>query len=216
MDSGTYAGGGTALLVRSSLPHHVTPLQTTAIEGTSITVERRNKASITIASVYKSPSKPLEKSDLQNLFANRRDVLVIGDLNAKHHTWNPNGGNRQVTIAYEYSKNNNLKICAPNQPTRVTHRTKNAIIDICISKGIDRITSESIPALSSDHNPVLFTIDIDDIQKRNIDALQFTNWDKFQSQLKHLLPGNPKIFTTQLKISTINTIQQSRLQVEQK
>ncbi|GFS94250.1 putative RNA-directed DNA polymerase from transposon X-element [Nephila pilipes] len=181
MDRSTYAGGGTALLVRNSLPHHATPFQTSIIERTAITLERSNKASITIASVYKSPRKPIEKSELQNLFTNRRDVLVIGDLNAKHHTWNPTGNNRQGNIIHEYARKNNLKIYVPNQATRITHRFNNAIIDLCISKGIDNITSESIPALSSDHNPVLFTVEINDLQRNNIDTFQFTKWNTFQS-----------------------------------
>ncbi|GFU19013.1 RNA-directed DNA polymerase from mobile element jockey, partial [Nephila pilipes] len=160
-------------------------------------LERRNKASITIASVYKPPRKPILQTDLTNLFANRRDVLVIGDLNAKHHTWNPNGNNSQGKQIFEYAKNKNLRICAPAQPTRLSHRFKNAVIDICIAKGIEDITAESIPALSSDHNPVLFTIEVDEITKNKANTIQFTNWNVFQLQLKHLIPGNPKIFTTQ-------------------
>ncbi|GFU29041.1 RNA-directed DNA polymerase from mobile element jockey [Nephila pilipes] len=113
-DRSTYAGRGTAVLVRNSIPQHAAPLQTTIIEGMAITLERSNKASITIASVYKSPRKPMEKTELQHLFSNRRDVLVIGDLNAKHPTWNPIGNNnRQGNILYTFAKNNNLQIHAP-------------------------------------------------------------------------------------------------------
>ncbi|GFT78305.1 RNA-directed DNA polymerase from mobile element jockey [Nephila pilipes] len=191
-DRSTHAGGGTAVLIKNSIPHHSTPLQTTIIKGTAITLERSHNSSITIVSAYKSPRKPLLTQDLQNLFSNRRDVLVTGDLNAKYHIWNPLGNNRQGKQLYEYAQKNNLKITAPTQPTRITHRFNNAIIDLCVSKGIDQITAESIPALSSDHNPVLFTINIDDLTRKSINAIHFTNWNKFQLQLKHLLPGNPK------------------------
>ncbi|GFT69255.1 RNA-directed DNA polymerase from mobile element jockey [Nephila pilipes] len=194
-DRGTYAGGGTAILVRNSLPHHATPLQTSNIEGTAITLERRNNQSITIASVYKPPRKPLNQSELHQLIRNRRDVLVVGDLNAKHRTWNPDGANRPGMILYNFAQSNNLKICAPQQPTRISHRTNNSIIDLCISKGFDNIQSESIPALSSDHNPVIFTVHIDDLQKNSNNFFQFTNWNTFQSHLQHLLPGNPKKFS---------------------
>ncbi|GFU46373.1 putative RNA-directed DNA polymerase from transposon X-element, partial [Nephila pilipes] len=196
-DRTTHAGGGTALLVRNSLPHHATPLQTTKIEGTAVTLERRNKTSITIVSAYKSPLKPILRSELNNLFANRRDVLVLGDLNAKHHTWNPNGENTQGKRIFDYTISKNLKISAPTQPTKLSQYFKSSIIDICISKGVEGIQAESIPALSSDHNPVLFTVEIDDIQKSIANSIQFTNWNVFQTQLKQLVPGNPKIFTTQ-------------------
>ncbi|GFU16774.1 putative RNA-directed DNA polymerase from transposon X-element [Nephila pilipes] len=221
-DRTAYAGGGTALLMRNSLPHHATPLQTTVIEGTAITLERKNKASITIVSIYKSPRKPILQTDLTNLFANRRDVLVIGDLNAKHHTWNPNGNNSQGKQIFEYAKNKNLRICAPAQPTRLSHRFKNAVIDICIAKGNEDITAASIPALSSDHNPVLFTIEVYEITKNKANTIQFSNWNVFQLQLKHLIPGNPKIFTTQeidlaiKKTSAPSITTQSSLPAKQK
>ncbi|GFU34318.1 RNA-directed DNA polymerase from mobile element jockey, partial [Nephila pilipes] len=194
-DRSIYAGGGTAILVRNSLPHHATPLQTSTIEGTAITLERKNKQSITIISVYKTPRKQFDQSELHHLFRNRRDVLVIGDLNAKHPTWNPDGTNRQGKSLYNFAQSNNLRIYAPNQPTRFSHRTKNSVIDLCISKGFDKIHSESISALSSDHNPILFTVHINDLQKNSNNTFQFTNWTNFQSYLKHLLPGNPKFFS---------------------
>ncbi|GFS45985.1 RNA-directed DNA polymerase from mobile element jockey, partial [Nephila pilipes] len=70
-DRSTYAGGGTAILVRNSLPHHATPLQTSTIEGTAITLERKNKQSITIISVYKTPRNQFDQSELHHLFRNR-------------------------------------------------------------------------------------------------------------------------------------------------
>ncbi|GFT92650.1 putative RNA-directed DNA polymerase from transposon X-element [Nephila pilipes] len=82
-DKTIYTGGGTALMIKSSIPHHATPINTTLIEGTVITIERRNSTPISIISVYKSPRKPMDPIELRNLFQNRWNCLIVGDLNAK-------------------------------------------------------------------------------------------------------------------------------------
>ncbi|GFU21334.1 putative RNA-directed DNA polymerase from transposon X-element [Nephila pilipes] len=165
------------------------------MEGTAITIERRDKASITIASIYKSPRNTMLHSDLQNLFSNRRNCLAIGDFNAKHTTWNPPGSNTPGKALYSYAIKHNLQINAPEKATRQTHRPNNSIIDICVSKGLYSITSESIPALSSDHNSVIFEVEVDNLTSQKINSIQITNWNSFQNHLNNLLPGNPYIRT---------------------
>ncbi|GFS77693.1 putative RNA-directed DNA polymerase from transposon X-element, partial [Nephila pilipes] len=134
-------------------------------------------------------------SDLQNLFSNRRNCLAIGDLNAKHTTWNPSGSNTPGRALYRYATHHNLQINAPEQATRQTHRPNNSIIDICVSKGLYSITSESVPALSSDHNPVFFTVEVDNLTSQTLNTVKITNWKSFQNHLSNLLPGNPHIKT---------------------
>ncbi|GFS86861.1 putative RNA-directed DNA polymerase from transposon X-element [Nephila pilipes] len=165
------------------------------MEGTAITIERKEKTSITIVSIYKPPRKTMLQTNLQNLFSSRRNCLVVGDLNAKHTTWNPPGNNTPGRVLYQYATKHNLQINAPEQATRQTHRPNNSIIDICVSKGLYSITSKSILALSSDHNPVLFEIEVDNLTSQTLNSIKITNWKTFQNHLNNLLPGNPCIKT---------------------
>ncbi|GFS55494.1 hypothetical protein NPIL_559811 [Nephila pilipes] len=94
-------------------------------------------------------------------------------------------------------KRHHFPVHLPEQPTRITHRANNSIIDICLAKGLHFVTSKSITALASDHNPVLFTVDIDDINSPALNTIRFTNWTTFQQLLIELLLKNPKIATKQ-------------------
>ncbi|GFV86421.1 hypothetical protein TNCV_2794981 [Trichonephila clavipes] len=51
----------------------------------------------------------------------------------------------------------------------------------------------SIPELSSDHNPVLFEVSLDNYTSPALSIYSFPNWYKFQDILTNTLPGNPRI-----------------------
>ncbi|GFS66755.1 putative RNA-directed DNA polymerase from transposon BS [Trichonephila clavipes] len=51
----------------------------------------------------------------------------------------------------------------------------------------------SIPELSSDHNPVLFEVSLDNYTSPALSSYSFPNWSKFQEILTNSLPGNPRI-----------------------
>ncbi|GFW31408.1 probable RNA-directed DNA polymerase from transposon X-element [Trichonephila clavipes] len=54
----------------------------------------------------------------------------------------------------------------------------------------------SIPELSSDHNPVLFEVCLDNFTAPALSTYAFPNWKKFQDILTNTLPGNPIINNT--------------------
>ncbi|GFQ88573.1 hypothetical protein TNCT_88651 [Trichonephila clavata] len=58
------------------------------------------------------------------------------------------------------------------------------------------IDSTSIPELSSDHNPVLFEVSLDNYTSPALSTYSFPNWSKFQEILTNALPGNPNINNT--------------------
>ncbi|GFT99333.1 putative RNA-directed DNA polymerase from transposon X-element [Trichonephila clavipes] len=85
----TCRGGGTAILIKRSIPHHEIVIKNLSFETTAIKIERTNLQPITVISAYRSPRKPILVHDLHQLFRNQDYVLVAGDLNAKHASWSP-------------------------------------------------------------------------------------------------------------------------------
>ncbi|GFT62961.1 RNA-directed DNA polymerase from mobile element jockey [Trichonephila clavipes] len=71
--------------------------------------------------------------------------------------------------------------------------TSGTTIDIAICKGMTVTDCSSISELSSDHNPVLFEVSLDDYTSPTLSIYSFPNWYKFQDILTNTLPGNPKI-----------------------
>jgi hypothetical protein len=81
-------GGGTAILVRRGIDHHVIPVQGLQyLEATAIQVMLAN-ITVKILAAYVSPTRPLIFSDLAACLGEGLPVLMAGDLNAKHVEWN--------------------------------------------------------------------------------------------------------------------------------
>ncbi|GFY50471.1 putative RNA-directed DNA polymerase from transposon X-element [Trichonephila inaurata madagascariensis] len=87
-DRTTHRGGGTAILIKSSIPHHILDIKTHNIENTTLNIE--GDRNITISSIYRPPRSPAPTlvTDLLKIFRNRPECLIVGDLNANHRTWN--------------------------------------------------------------------------------------------------------------------------------
>ncbi|GFW69114.1 nucleic-acid-binding protein from transposon X-element [Trichonephila clavipes] len=153
----THRGGGTAILVKNSIAHHVINIYTTAVNITAIEIEGPTN-NITVCSLYRSPSSPINSfiPDLIKIFRNRAQCIVVGDYNARHPTWNPNRrGNTAGTRLFHYANTCGLVISAPTDFTRIPQQQnyQPSVIDLGVSCGINNIAVESRYDLSSDHNP---------------------------------------------------------------
>ncbi|GFY31966.1 nucleic-acid-binding protein from transposon X-element [Trichonephila clavipes] len=85
----TFRGGGTAIMIKRSIPHHQIFITNNSLETTAIQLIRQNDQPVTIVSAYRPPRKPFTEQDLHRIFRNQGYVLVAGDLNAKHASWSP-------------------------------------------------------------------------------------------------------------------------------
>ncbi|GFT23257.1 putative RNA-directed DNA polymerase from transposon X-element [Trichonephila clavipes] len=153
----TFQGGGTAIMVKRSIPHHQIIINNNSLETTAIKLTRQDDEPITIISAYRFPRKPLPEQDLHRIFRSQGYVLVAGDLNAKHVSWSPlTQQNVPGTTIRRFCDNSGYALVAPSEPTRFHRNCRNTTIDIAICKGMTVTECTSIPELSSDHNPVLF------------------------------------------------------------
>ncbi|GFX37017.1 RNA-directed DNA polymerase from mobile element jockey [Trichonephila clavipes] len=66
----THRGGVTAILIKSSIPHHVLDIATHSLENTTVNIE--GERNITISSIYRPPGSPAPSliSDLLKIFRN--------------------------------------------------------------------------------------------------------------------------------------------------
>ncbi|GFW58917.1 nucleic-acid-binding protein from transposon X-element [Trichonephila clavipes] len=185
----TCRGGGTAILIKRSIPHHEIVINNQSFETTAIKIERTNLQPITVISAYRSPRKPILVHDLHQLFRNQDYVLVAGDLNAKHASWSPIA---QQNVAghtiRRFCDSTGFSLNAPLEPTHFHKNLRNTVIDLAICKGMTITDVTSIPELSSDHNPVLFEVCLDNFTAPALSTYAFPNWKKFQNILTNSLP----------------------------
>ncbi|GFQ89628.1 nucleic-acid-binding protein from transposon X-element [Trichonephila clavata] len=131
---------------------------------------------ITIATTI--PSKVGRLKAIRNL--NQDYVLVAGDLNAKHASWSPYAQQKVAghTIR-RFCDSTGFSLSAPFEPTHFHKSLHNTVIDMAISKGMAITEVSSIPELSSDHNPVLFEVSLDNFTSPALSTYAFPNWSKF-------------------------------------
>ncbi|GFR15298.1 putative RNA-directed DNA polymerase from transposon X-element [Trichonephila clavata] len=164
---------------------------------TAIKIERVKNQPTTVISAYHSPRKPILVQDLHQLFRNQDYVLVAGNLNAKHASWSPlTQQNVAGHTIRRFCDSTGFSLNAPPEPTHFHKSLRNTVIDMAICKGMGVSEVTSIPELSSDHNPVLFEVSLDNFTSHALSAYAFPNWSKFQTILTSTLPGNPKISNT--------------------
>ncbi|GFW05705.1 RNA-directed DNA polymerase from mobile element jockey [Trichonephila clavipes] len=81
-------------------------------------------------------------------------TILVGDFNAKHTSWGCPVSDTRGNKLYHYIMNKNIDVLAPPTPTRFGTASA-TIIDYALMKNLNwPCNIDSIPKLSSDHNPI--------------------------------------------------------------
>lgn len=208
--------GGTAVLIKSSLHHrHIPTPSFSNLEGTFIEIPV-NHTNLQLGSIYVSPNQQLLDTDLTLLHNMSNNYIHAGDFNAKNICWNslittPRG--KQLETHATLFKYN---VIAPSTPTHFPYNNAHRpdILDIAlINSKIIPLYIESVPALTSDHNPVILILDhvpASTTFKNNF--FNQVDWGTFRSYLNHSIPEKISISSTEelnqaihIYISTVNS-----------
>ncbi|GFU63006.1 putative RNA-directed DNA polymerase from transposon X-element [Trichonephila clavipes] len=121
----TFRGGGTAIMIKRSIPHHQIFINNNNLETTAIKLIRQNDQPVSIVSAYRPPRKSISDQDLHRIFRNQGYVLVAGDLNAKHVSWSPlTQQNVAGNIIRRFCDSTGYSLIAPPEPTRFHHGSR--------------------------------------------------------------------------------------------
>ncbi|GFU02377.1 putative RNA-directed DNA polymerase from transposon X-element [Trichonephila clavipes] len=131
--------------------------------------------------------------ELDAILSCSHKALLFGDFNAKHPCWNPGRPNNSGNTLYNWASTHALEIIAPTAPTHFSPRGASTIIDIAFSNNITLHDVNSVNALSSDHNPVIIDLSLNNSLPKILQTIKTTNWIKFQDIVFNTLPGNPLI-----------------------
>ena len=106
------------------------PSSQASITSIAVDVFTSNKTH-TLAVIYSPPAEPVPLDVLNRLHSYNRDLILVGDLNARHPDWSDVKTNQcGHRLAEWIEQKRNLKIFNPSQPTSTRSR---AIIDLVIA-----------------------------------------------------------------------------------
>lgn len=189
--------GGTAVLIKSSLHHrHIPTPSFSNLEGTFIEIPINN-LSLQFGAIYCSPNLKLLDSDLTLLHSMSNNYVHAGDFNAKNTCWNSRITTTRGRQLEAHATLFNYNVIAPITPTHFPYNNEHLpdVLDIAIiNSKIVPIHIESLPALTSNHNPVLLVLDhipASGTLKSNISTA--VNWSTFRSYLNHSIPESVSI-----------------------
>lgn len=149
-------GGGTAILVKSSIKHEImnSPTMRNA-EASSLKLPLQG-SSISIVSLY-NPKKLLIE-DMKTLLKTDSNTFIGGDFNAKHVSWhNKNNNSNGNTLNKFLLDEGDIQIHFPDEFTCRRSVNNPSTIDIAISKNV-RVSKPRVLLYDSDHDAVEYLL----------------------------------------------------------
>lgn len=182
--------GGTAIYVKNNITHsQLNPVNNIIIENTIVEI-KIGSDKIKIVCIYARAGhhiSDLEK-ELKDLINLDDKVILIGDYNAWHTHWGNSRNNSYGEKIFNICDMLNLDIISPDQPTRYGSNGRASFIDFGIFKNINLVSeASSICALSSDHNPIIFSLQINNFLPA-INTPPIFNWEEYTRYLHHSPP----------------------------
>lgn len=180
-------GGGTAIFVRTSLDHYedlTPPLQ--HLEATAIVV-RTLSGRVRLVAAYNPPNRRLLEGDLTGVLDTDKGVVIAGDLNAKHPSWNSRVANANGRILRSFTDESGILTDAPSDHTYYpsNDRQRSDVLDVVVMKDVrlvHRVTT--LNELSSDHLPVL--LQLGDVPDVRVPVVRSTvSWPAFTDHMHH-------------------------------
>ena len=185
------AHAGSAIIISSKIQHQlISYIQIPTLQSTTVQITIKH-IPIKISSAYFPPRPSITSRQLDNFFQSLgQHFLVGGDFNSKHSHWGCISENSRGKMLHKIINNNACSFISPDGPTYWPlheHRHPD-ILDFFISKLPQHINHSitNLCELSSDHTPVLLTIN--ETPKLNPSHTSLSqgpvNWDKF-SEIMH-------------------------------
>ncbi|GJQ67497.1 hypothetical protein Trydic_g8321 [Trypoxylus dichotomus] len=141
--------GGTAILIKSTIDHHADhhlALDLNNIEITAITVNLAT-GPVKLVAAYKAPNRQLLENDLSEIFDTRGAVILAGDLNAKHPSWNSRVTNASGNCLRHFADDFHLLVHATAEPTVFPHNGQSDVLDIVVMKDVAQFHQLTVTAL---------------------------------------------------------------------
>jgi hypothetical protein len=165
------------------------------LEAVAVMVPTTQHQQLLIVSGYNPPNNNLLREDITDLFHLQIPTLVMGDLNSKHGAWNCATTNRNGTTLLNVYTDYDITIAAPLHYTHYPPLGQASTLDMVMYRGCNISTPQTISALSSDHNPVVYKVRLTPhhTARKQFYDYHRANWAQYQHILAAILKNPPRI-----------------------
>ncbi|KAG7299270.1 hypothetical protein JYU34_017831 [Plutella xylostella] len=198
-------GQGVAILIKDNIHHSVVDIpKIENIEAIAIKIILSGIDHI-IVSIYQSPNLPLLANDLNKLFGLGPRVLLVGDFNANHDHWIKGTNNAHGRMLFLHMLNHDYVIHASSSPTLTHYRANHTPTNpnLALALNINKLSNISaVPALSSNHLPIFFTIGGSPCLKPPKPFFRYdvADWARYRAFIDENLTLTSKVFKTESEI----------------
>lgn len=159
-------GGGVLIAIRKGIKFTQLDISTSVIESVGVQIHHSSE-NIQIIAVYfpgqhRSTAWNVFQSDLIKLVRRNEPFFISGDLNARHRQWNCLKANKAGNILINRASTSNFFIHYPDTYTYHPQGNRRpSTLDLVLSNNLVNMSPlTTINDLSSDHLPVVFTIEL--------------------------------------------------------
>lgn len=184
--------GGVLICVKDNIHHSVNAYNTKIIETIGISISVRNDIIKFVCCYFPGTSTNAQnisdfKQDIRTLTNCNSSYFLIGDFNSKHTLWNNVKSNQGGKALYDEMSIRNFVVHHSQTPTYFPPQSRAlhpSTIDLVLTNNLHSIsTITTSNELTSDHLPILFTIDCFEIPKCATKLnyrYDLANWQQFQ------------------------------------
>jgi len=131
-DSPRQKAGGVAIIINKQIKFHILP-QINITGCDILLIKIQSNINLTVGVVYAPPNAHLDTNILSNILTNYSPIIIGGDYNAKHKSWNNFTNNARGIQLYKFINNNDISIIHSNTYSHHAPRKKPSNIDIYIT-----------------------------------------------------------------------------------
>ncbi|CAF1600172.1 unnamed protein product [Rotaria magnacalcarata] len=168
---GTNSHGGAVLTVDkkpNALPLNIHQLNCVAFQ-----VIVKNQTYV-LASIYSPPNEPVPLKTMSSLNRISKNVIIVGDLNAKHPNWGCTSMNHKGRLLAEWLENSD-KYAIQNHGMKTSLRSDTTIDLVLTTPTISLSHCGTLSYIGSDHLSILMELDGISLQDNNY-TISKTYW----------------------------------------
>ncbi|GJQ66663.1 hypothetical protein Trydic_g4631 [Trypoxylus dichotomus] len=177
-------GGGTAILIKNHIKH--VPLPNVKLRNLEATRARisTSHGPLDICAAYLPPSKDIIEEDFDQIFGTNNSTVLMGDLNAKHPSWNAKVINSKGLALQQLVQDGGCLVLGPDEPTHIHAPTGTTdVLDVAVLNNTTASVSiEVLHDLYSDHLPIRIFLDYS--IHHSDDQIAKTNWGNYSKNIK--------------------------------